>query len=55
MNHVQAAKEILVDCAAKGIVVFDTMSLRTVFPDESPAAFAGSWALWRRRACSCAS
>jgi len=39
MNHLQAAKAILVDCAAKGIVVFDTMSLRTVFPNESPAAF----------------
>ena len=39
MNHVQAAKAILVDCAAKGIVVFDTMSLRTVFPNESRAAF----------------
>ena len=39
MNHLQAAKTILVDCVAKGIVVFDTMSLRTVFPNESPAAF----------------
>ena len=39
MNHLRAAKAILVDCAAKGIVVFDTMSLRTVFPNESPAAF----------------
>ena len=39
MNHLQAAKAILVDCARKGIVVFDTMSLRTVFPNESPAAF----------------
>lgn len=39
MHHLQAAKVILVDCAAKGIVVFDTMSLRTVFPGESPSAF----------------
>lgn len=39
MNHLRAAKAILVDCARKGIVVFDTMSLCTAFPDESPAAF----------------
>ena len=39
MNHLQAAKVILVDCAAKGIVVFDAMSLRTVFPNEAPSAF----------------
>ena len=39
MNHLQAAKVILVDCAAKGIVVFDTMSLRTVFANEAPSAF----------------
>ena len=39
MHHLQAAKVILVDCAAKGIVVFDTMSLRMVFPSESPSAF----------------
>lgn len=39
MNHLQAAKVILVDCARKGIFVFDTMSLRTVFAGESPSAF----------------
>ena len=39
MTHLRAAKAILVDCAQKGIVVFDTMSLRTVFPNEGPAAF----------------
>ena len=39
MNHAKAAKTILVDCAERGVVVFDTMSLRTVFAGESPAAF----------------